>query len=151
MSRQSTPDIMGAMMNGTATLIAVEQENNKAIKQENHTESRRESGDSPSESNKTIKLARNKAIKQDEGKGIIEMKEKATFNLTRSSLDTLEDTWIKLRRQYKGGQRITKTCIVEIALEICVNDFKQNGSDSMLCKKLADFRQPETIDDNIAP
>ena len=53
-------------------------------------------------------------------KEIIEMKEKATFNLSSSTLEKLEDAWIKLKRQFKGEQRVTKTAIVEMALEICI-------------------------------
>ena len=46
------------------------------------------------------------------------MKEKATLNLSLCTLESLEDAWIKLKRQFKGDQPVTKTAIVEMALDI---------------------------------
>src|ERR1700722_19491317 len=142
MSRQQTPDIMGNLMNGNTSLIDGEQGNNKTINQYNNkdlvpekSEPRREE----QENNKTIKLPKNKEIKQESVKEIIEVKEKATFNLSLSILETLEDAWIKLKRQIKGDQRITKTAIVEMALEICIGEFEEKNSESPLYKRLAEF------------
>lgn len=151
MSRQQTPDIMANLMSGSAGLIDVEQENNKAIKPASNKtidQNREVSHSEKQESNKTIKLPKNKAIQQDNGKEIIEMKEKATFNLSLSTLETLEDAWIKLKRQFKGEQRITKTAIVEMALEICVGELKEKGSESSLYKGLADLRSASKQNDN---
>ena len=151
MSRQQTPDIMANLMNGNTSLLDVEQENNKAIKQEGNKEYKQNDKITHSEkleSNKTIKLSKNKAIEQDRGKGIIEMKEKATFNLSLSTIETLEDTWIKLKRQFKGEQRITKTAIVEMALEICISEFEVKKSESTLYKKLANLRNDEKLNDD---
>jgi hypothetical protein len=142
MSRQQTPDIMANLMNGTA-LIDGEQEKNKAIKPVYNKEA-----DLPKESNKTINIPKNKAIEQDSGKGKIEMKEKATFNLSLSTLETLEDAWIQLKRQFKGEQRITKTAIVELAIEICVKEFEAKKQESMLYKKLVDLRDDARINDD---
>lgn len=151
MSRQQTPDIMGNLMSGNTSLIDDEQENNKEIKQYNNKKSEHLERESPFEdtaSNKTIKLSKNKAICQDVNKEIIEMKEKATFNLALSTLETLEDAWIKLKRQFKGEQRITKTAIVEMALEICLNEFEESKGESLLYKKLADLRNTQKSNDN---
>ena len=57
----------------------------------------------------------------------IYLKEKATFNLSQSTLTKLEDAWIQLKRQLKGEQRITKTAIVEMALEICIKELTQRN------------------------
>lgn len=150
MSRQQTPDIMGNLMNGTATLKDSDQENHKEIKQPGNKDSEQVNENLISEkeeSNKTIGLSKNKAIRQDSGKEIIEMKEKATFNLSLSALEALEDAWIKLRRQFKGEQRITKTAIVEMALEICISDFEESKSESALYKRLADLRNSTKLND----
>jgi hypothetical protein len=86
------------------------------------------------------------------------MKEKATFNLSLSTLETLETAWIKLKRQFKGEQRVTKTAIVEMALDICISELEDRGSESLLYKKLvalkdAGMSEEELIetDDNPVP
>jgi len=145
MSRQQTPDIMGNLMNGKPGLIDGEQENNKAIKlaiKEDIRHNMTETHSEKRESNKTIKLPKNKAIAQDSNKEITteEMKEKATFNLSLSTLEKLEDAWIQLKRQFKGEKRITKTAIVEMALEIAIKNLKDDKSESELYKRLADSR-----------
>ena len=135
MARQQTPDIMSDLMfcSEPASNKTIEQHSNNdckpatttphEVKQENH---------------KTIKLSKNKAIKQDNGMEIIELKEKATFNLSQSTLLKLEDAWIQLKRQFKGEQRVTKTAIVEMALEICIGELAQKEADSALYKGLAE-------------
>jgi uncharacterized tellurite resistance protein B-like protein len=142
---------MANLMNGNAALIDGEQESNKTIKQYSNNNSEYETENLHSEkpeSNKTIELPKNKAIMQDGNKEIIEMKEKATFNLSLSTLETLEDAWIKLKRQFKGEQRITKTAIVEMALEICIEDLEKRKSESSLYKRLADLRSASKSNDN---
>jgi hypothetical protein len=143
MSRQATPDIMGSLMGNTAT-IDREQENHKAIKQEENRESSSKKEGSLKEeleSNKTIKVEENKAISQDSNKTVKqEMKEKATFNLTASALESLENAWMRLRRSFKGEQRITKTAIVEMALEICIADLEEKQMNSALYKKFVHNR-----------
>ncbi len=149
MSRQQTPDILSELQTSTR-YIDSEQENNKAIKQAktNFGLATPESQDVKPESNKTIKILKNKEIKQDDNKKIIEMKEKATFNLSLCTLETLEDAWIKLKRQFKGEQRITKTAIVEMALDICLGEFKERNDESLLYKKLADLQNTDKPDYN---
>jgi hypothetical protein len=151
MSRQQTPDIMAGLMNGNVALIDDEHESNKTIKKYDNKKSEGEAEKSyreKLENNKTIKLSKNKAICEDGGKEIFEMKEKATFNLSLSSLEALEDAWIQLKRQFKGEQRITKTAIVEMALEICISEFEAKKSESALYKRLADIRSDSKLNDN---
>ncbi len=59
------------------------------------------------------------ALCQDDDKGTNEMKEKATFNLSMSTLESLEDTWIHLKSMLKGEQRMflksgQKSAVVQI-------------------------------------
>lgn len=63
-------------------------------------------------------------------------KEKATFNLSLSTLEDLEDAWFNLKKQFKGEQRITKTLIVEAAIEICISELNDKDKKSALFKWL---------------
>lgn len=63
-------------------------------------------------------------------------KKKTIFNLSSKTLDALEDAWIKLRRKLKGEQRITKTLIVERAIEIALDDFESKNEMSNLYDRL---------------
>jgi hypothetical protein len=135
MARKQTPDIMADLMQSS------EQVSNKTIKSHNSKDCEQVETRSPlegeQENHKTIKLPKNKAIKQDNDMEII-LKEKATFNLSQSTLLKLEDAWIQLKRQLKGEQRITKTAIVEMALEICIKELTQKEAESTLYKGLAE-------------
>lgn len=143
MSRQQTPDIMENLMNGSARNTAIKQESNKEIITENKVDNleKDELLEEKQESNKTIKLSKNKAIMDNDKKELKdEMKEKATFNISVNTLESLEDAWIQLRRQIKGELRITKTAIVEIALEMAIEELMEKKSESKLYKRLADSR-----------
>jgi hypothetical protein len=140
MSRQQTPDIMENLMNGSARNTAIKQESNKEIITENKIDDleKDELLEEKQESNKTIKLSKNKAIIDNRNKELKdEMKEKATFNISLKTLESLEDAWIHLRRQIKGELRITKTAIVEIALEMAIEELMEKKSESKLYKRLA--------------
>ena len=80
---------------------------------------------------KTVEQESNKAIKQENNK------EKTTFNLSVSTLEKLEDTWIKLRKQIKDKSRITKTLIVERALELAIKDLEEKEKSSALFQDLS--------------
>jgi hypothetical protein len=135
MARQQTPDIMADLMQSS------EPASNKVVEQYSNNDCQQAKVAPPEvkqENHKTIKLSKNKAIKQDDGMEIIELKEKATFNLSQSTLTKLEDAWIQLKRQFKGEQRVTKTAIVEMALEICIKELDQKETESTLYKGLAE-------------
>lgn len=118
--RQNTPDIFADLMGSTTRTI--EPESNKAAEPASHNTIQESvlivSESTPS--NKAIK----QAVKPESNKTIMDIgKEKTTFNLSKKTLDALEDAWIKLRRKLKGEQRITKTLIVERAIEIALDEF----------------------------
>ena len=50
-------------------------------------------------------------------------KEKATFNLSKSILGELEDCWVEIRK-LRGDKKISKTYIVEQAIDDAIKDFK---------------------------
>ncbi len=64
-------------------------------------------------------------------------KEKTTFNLSCKTLDELDDAWMRLRKKLKDeSYRITKTLIVEKALEIALADLESKNEQSELFLKL---------------
>ena len=84
------------------------------------------------EEKKTIKQVRSKAIKPVSNKPVsIVSKEKATFNLSKQVLQDLESTWLTLRQAEKG-KKITKTDIVQFALEQLLADHKEKRQASKL-------------------
>jgi Mg2+ and Co2+ transporter CorA len=123
-TRQSTPDLMGNLMGAIES--TVKQDNSKAIK----PESNKGVVEKPfvsSERVESSKLVKDD-IKQESNNAIMDAgKEKTTFNLSLKTLDALEDLWIKLRRKLKGKQRVTKTLIVEKAIEIVIADFESKS------------------------
>lgn len=66
------------------------------------------------------------------------LKEKATFNLSLDILKALEKSWMQLRSKLKGEQRITKTLIVEKAIEIALADLEIKSEMSDLFLRLRD-------------
>jgi len=100
--RKKTPDILD-------NLMGIEQESNNAI----YTEI----------SNSAIKII-------NEGNKTI--REKTTFNLSEDIIQKLDDAWMKLRRKLKNEKKITKTSIVESALEIILRDFDAKNEMSEL-------------------
>lgn len=131
-SRKPIPDIMGDLMSGGTAVIEAKPVSKPELKQSSNKDIEKESG-------KAIKLHKNKEICQAGVKEIVEeMKEKATFNLSLSTLEALEDAWIKLKRQLKGEQRITKTLIVERAIEMALDELKTKGKESEIVRRLTD-------------
>ena len=147
-NRKDTPDIMGDLMKGGAMDVEI----NKAIKPENQPAIKQEIsvGALPEEPKAALVRDSNKAIKQVSQRGgqagytasnktIMDApKEKATFNLSLDTLEALEEAWIKLRRKLKGEQRVTKTQIVEKAIEIALSDLEAKSELSDLYIKLKD-------------
>ena len=62
---------------------------------------------------------------------------KATFYLTKDTVNDLEDAWMQLRRLADGSRgAITKSLIVRLALEIALEDMTSKGTASQLAKRL---------------
>lgn len=131
--RKNTPDILSNLMGSTET--TKKQDTHKTIKHESKKEIQKKPlvYDENLSSNKTIKPA----IEQENHKAIMDAgKEKTTFNLSLKTLEALEDTWMKLRRKLKGEQRITKTLIVEKAIEMAIDDFESKSELSNLYARI---------------
>ena len=67
-----------------------------------------------------------------------EEKVKATYYLTLDMLDRLENAWLTLRRMADRKQRtsISKSQIIEIALQIALEGLEQSGSESELAHRI---------------
>lgn len=73
------------------------------------------------------------------------VKEKTTFNLQRKTIKILEDIWYSLRNERKGNTKITKTLIVELAIEIAAEDFKYRKNLGSLALKLNEIENKPWI------
>jgi len=62
-------------------------------------------------------------------------RERTTFMIDVDVKDDLESCWLRLRRIYKG-EGITKSAIVETAIKMALEDFKNKKESSKLCKRL---------------
>lgn len=56
---------------------------------------------------------------------------KATYFIESQTIDELEDLWLSLRRKFKG-RKISKSKIVEIALNDLVENWKKNQDKSRI-------------------
>jgi hypothetical protein len=64
---------------------------------------------------------------------------KATFYLTREALDSLEEARLKLREMARpeGRAKITKSLIVEVAVQLAIEELEAAGEKSPLAGMLA--------------
>jgi hypothetical protein len=64
---------------------------------------------------------------------------KATFYLTREVLVSLEEARLKLREMARpeGKAKITKSLIVEVAIQLAIEDLQASGEKSPLAAMLA--------------
>ena len=64
---------------------------------------------------------------------------KATFYLTKKVLDSLEEARLKLREMARseGRAKITKSLIVEVAIQLALEELEASGEKSPLASMLA--------------
>ena len=117
MSRHPTPDILSQLMG------EIKQEDHKAIKQ-------------PLEKKNPKPLGFDEALDSISIEEPVEFKEKATFNLPVNLLKKLEDRWMEIRR-LSGSKQISKTLLVEKAIELAFEEFDVKKQASKLYGKLA--------------
>ncbi len=124
--RRETPDILGAVLGGDAPKDAgtpVHQHDSKPARRQTSTPAKP----------KASKPARQKATTPEpEAKPT-----KATFYLSGKTLEAMEDALYQLRKL--AGQdrsRVTKSALVEAALEAALSDLERKGATSQLASKL---------------
>jgi lipopolysaccharide biosynthesis regulator YciM len=63
---------------------------------------------------------------------------KATFYLDPTVLERLEEAWHRLRKLTKGAERgkVSKSLIVEVALELALQDLEEQGEASHFASKM---------------
>lgn len=151
--RKHTPDILGSLLGGSdqepakkpasqPTIKPVDQntgipEYHNAIKTEGHN-------DGIPEGQPTIKPAKKKretAAQQAPAKEPEEApgdKVKATFYISGQVVEDLEAGWIKLRKLAPKETRsqVSKSLIVELAVQMALEELESKGSRSLLAKKI---------------
>jgi len=62
---------------------------------------------------------------------------KATYYLDAEVVEALEEGWMELRKlaDKKDRGQISKSLIVELALQLALDDLEKRGADSSLAKK----------------
>ena len=125
MSRKKTPDILGNLLGDTS-----KPEYHNAGIPEYHN-------DSKPVLQSTSKPAGQKKAKAPAPAPSQTEKVKATFYLDAKTVEALEDGWIELRRlaDKKNRGQISKSLIVELALDMALEELKKKGSESSLFKR----------------
>lgn len=59
------------------------------------------------------------------------MKTKHTVYLPQSTLDVLDGLWLELRAAFKSRQ-VTKSTIIQLAIEAATKEYQEHGKDSRL-------------------
>ena len=77
-------------------------------------------------------------VEEEEPSPVV-LKEKATFNLSKDVLADLEEVWVEMRK-LRGDKKISKTDIVEQAIEDATKDFKLKRELSKFYGKLVSNR-----------
>lgn len=122
-NRLETPDIMSSLM-----LRPDKQGENRKQKSSRRKQTKKSS-------DKAVLKQRSPHKMDKEETTIREPKEKATFNLSIKTLRNLEDKWIEIRR-LSGNRRVSKTFIVEKAIEMALAEFDLKGKRSNFYCKL---------------
>ena len=65
-------------------------------------------------------------------------KVKATYYISQTTADDLEDAWYQLRKEAPPENRgeISKSSIVDVALRMVLEDLKKQGKESQLASKM---------------
>jgi hypothetical protein len=104
-NRKQTPDVLGSIMLG-------DKEKKPNLQEE--------------ETTPDVRIVQNIVERQQQRVfASKETKEKATFNLPKKLLQELEEKWVDIRR-LSGSKQVSKTLMIEKALELVFKDFEVN-------------------------
>ncbi len=145
--RKQTPDILGSLLDSKKA--AEKKEDINTIKPEYHKDSKpvkqptskpvshKNSKTEEKSISKADKVSRESPDKSEESS---EEKLKATYYLAVEAVDALEEGWYQLRRMAStdARTRISKSLIVETALQIALEELEKTGQKSSLAKKILD-------------
>lgn len=145
--RKETPDILGGLLGDKKA----DEKKEDTIKQEYHKDSRPvKQPTSKPVSHKNSKTEEKPTSKPDKatveapdesGEPVEEASEqklKATYYLAIEAVDALEEGWYKLRRMASTDNRtgISKSLIVETAIQITLEELEKSGQKSRIAKRL---------------
>lgn len=139
--RKRTPDILGSLLGGAEEEASQKPAGKNTIKTEHHNDIMPVNHKDGTPADKpTIKPVRKKPEPQPapEPGEAPEVKVKATYYLSGEIMDSLESVWIELRRLTPKSLRgqISKSLIVEVALEKALYEFNKKGKNSPLAKEV---------------
>lgn len=129
--RKKTPDILGSLLGDTSK---PEYHNAGIPEYHNDSEPELQPTSKPVRKRTSKPVSQKKALAEEPAEKV-----KATFYLDSKAVESLEDGWMELRKlaDKKGRGRISKSLIVELALQMALEDLRKKGSDSLLAKKLS--------------
>ena len=129
--RKKTPDILGSLLGDTSK---PEYHNTGIPEYHNDSEPELQPTSKPVRKRTSKPVSQKKALAEEPAEKV-----KATFYLDSKAVESLEDGWMELRKlaDKKGRGRISKSLIVELALQMALEDLRKKGSDSLLAKKLS--------------
>jgi hypothetical protein len=133
--RKQTPDILGSLLGGSEEPAIIPADHNAGIPAFQHT--------IKPVGKPAIKKAKKKApVKKPEPAQEETPKVKATFYISSRTVDLLEEGWTQLRKITPKEARgeVSKSLIVETALQELLADLKANGKESLLAKKAEKIR-----------
>jgi len=127
--RKKTPDILGSLLGDT---IKPEYHNTGIPEYHNDSEPELQPTSKPVRKRTSKPVSQKKALAEEPAEKV-----KATFYLDSKAVESLEDGWMELRKlaDKKGRGRISKSLIVELALDMALEELEKRGSESSLYKK----------------
>lgn len=134
--RKKTPDILGSLLGDTS----MPEYHNTGIP-EYHNDSKPElqptSKPVRKSTGKTVSKPTSKPVSQKKAEAQPAEKVKATYYLDAEVVEALEEGWMELRKlaDKKDRGQISKSLIVELALQLALEDLEKRGADSSLAKK----------------
>lgn len=130
--RKKTPDILGSLLGDTSK---PEYHNTGIPEYHNDSKPELQSTSKPARKTTSKPVSQKKKAQDQEPAE----KVKATFYLDSKAVEALEDGWMELRKlaDKRSRGRISKSLMVEMALQMALEDLQKKGSDSLLAKKLS--------------
>jgi len=130
--RKKTPDILGSLLGDTSK---PEYHNTGIPEYHNDSKPELQSTSKPARKTTSKPVSQKKKAQDQEPAE----KVKATFYLDSKAVEALEDGWMELRKlaDKRSRGRISKSLMVELALQLALEDLQKKGSDSLLAKKLS--------------
>ena len=129
--RKKTPDILGSLLGDTSK---TEYHNTGIPEYHNDSKPELQPTSKPVRKRTSKPVSQKKALAEEPAEKV-----KATFYLDSKAVEALEDGWMELRKlaDKRSRGRISKSLMVELALQMALEDLQKKGSDSLLAKKLS--------------